>query len=87
MIFGTAIPTLPNILMKKVASRMVFTLVYYSDAGHHLRVIATYISHDLVRIKNAKFTMRRSAVLGRCGESRWSNTLNVSLIYMYAVCK
>ena len=40
-----------------------------------------YTSHDLAR-KNAKFTMKLSATrhaeLGRCGESRRSNTLTVT---------
>ena len=40
------------------------------------------LSHDLAR-KNAKFTVKLSAtcyaVLGRCGESRRSNTLTVTV--------
>ena len=43
----------------------------------------SYVSHDLAR-KNAKFTMKlsatRHAALGRCGESRRSNTLTIDTI-------
>ena len=44
-----------------------------------------YASHDLAR-KNAKFTIKlsatRHATLGRCGESRRSNTLTVTSNYV-----
>ena len=57
-------------------------------------IAGPYASHDLAH-KNAKFTMKLSATrhtaLGRCGESRRSNTLTVtsslSQYAMYSVCK
>ena len=65
--------------------------VYYSATvstivcitSKHLCIAGPYaLSHDLAR-KNAKFTMKLSAtchaVLGRCGESRRSNTLTVTV--------
>ena len=65
--------------------------VYYSATvsaivcitSKHLCIAGPYaLSHDLAR-KNAKFTVKLSAtshaVLGRCGESRRSNTLTVTV--------
>ena len=53
--------------------------------------VGPYASHDLAR-KTIKFTTKlsatRHATLGRCGESRQSNTLTVtSSLQMYSVCK
>ena len=77
-------------LQADIGPRVLHTCAFICTAG-------PYASHahdqtDLAR-KNAKFTMKlsttRHAALGRCGESRRSNTLTVtSRIYnVYSVCK